>query len=1840
MLSVRHSVVLRSVLLHLAPDKFVPPFHSRQRCHLPLFVLLFSLLASSQFASVGFAQSSPSPVLAIHAGGSAAGNFAADEDYSGGSPAGTSSAVDTSHAQNPAPQSVYQTQRYGPSTYTLPGLTPGAAYTLRLHFAEIYYGLSNPGGGGVGKRAFNVSVNGQQVLTNFDIYAVAGHENTAVIKQFPTTADASGNVTVAFTFGNTDQPEIAGIEVLAGAPAPTVSSIAVSPSSPILHTGGLQQFTATASDQYGNPLASQPSFTWSVASGVGTISSAGLYSAGSAVGTAQVQASSGGVSGSATASVSTGSIAGSGATLSSGQSIDLTALGPLDWAHWGLNGAQDKNSGEFDHKAASGTTPVGLISNYSGVGGAAAYTDSRSAVNFSWSDGTPTHSVTNTSDIYVEGYNSLSFSVPADTTSRILTVFVGGSSDYATLTAHLSDNSSADFVDSSFGYDKPGNLDGVNYQAAYTLKYQAASAGQTLTVTWTQTHSDASYAQAQLQGAALALASTANPVLTSIVVSPASATIGTKTTQPYAATALDQNGNPLAPQPAFTWSVASGVGTISSSGVYSAGASAGTATVQAASGSIHGQATVTVRVPVGRLFSTGVDSSGNLLADGAADPHYSITSGPDGAGNAALVTLTDHYPLPFYWLPSSGSSKWVSPQADQSSGPEPPGAYVYKTTFDLTGLDPGSVQISGQMLVDDQVTDVHLNGVSLGLTAPYNTWVPVNITSGFQAGVNTLEFLVTNLGTSNNPSGLQVQLTGTGNASAPAPVLTSIAVSPTPVTLNVYGQQQFTATAYDQNGNALSPQPAFTWTVPSGSVGNISATGLYSAGTTAGSATVTATSGAVSGTASVTVAAAPPGQFASYLYVSYLGGSTVDVVDPVTFQVVKTFSGINASNGTYGITASADGKKIYTGRGTLYALDSTTGTLLANVPAPVYGLSLTTSPDGSRIYGADGYGGYVVYDANSLNVLHSQGSGGGDANIGATLIAVSPDNQLFAVCNISGGIVTIYRATDYSAVATTSMQYPYGCVFSRDGKSLYVTEANEGSTNSVVVISTSTGKITNTLPVGFFPEDIAISPDGSKVFAVNDNSSFLSVINTANQAVANSGTTGYGGDSIAYSADGQHLYTAVNGNLLEIDPSTLQVTRQLAVNGIVEGLTTALASVSNTPASLYLSNLTITSTAVTGGNGTTGTVTLSGPAVSDITVALHSDNSTVTVPATCTIAAGATQAIFNITTTPVSTITTATLSGASNGWTQAANLTLLPSSQSFDIQGLTSAPGNGCALLFWTDLPGGSIRGYNVYRVNGTTNTLLTTSLQQAPFYADTGLVNGTTYQYAVSAVDFQGQEHPLSSSISVVPSSTLGILSWGAFPSPISDFVTLYASLDSATIPSFTILLVDGKEFGSGDSPAISTGSNSVGGNVEAGLDTTELSNGNHVIQLIGWLDENTVCATPPQTISVSNSVSNFTYDDTIDPGAIDQINATMPSSASWTVSITNDDTGSIIRTWQGASALLHLAWDGTDSTGTPVPEGTYAATISAGGANGAATPSAGISPHSAGTVGQKVRLYRLKTPPQGLAMIDKTANDPAKDEALRARIQSDFDKMAANNPGFVGYSISADKRANKSLAFGQKIANWLGLSVVDLYISSHGGTGWLPNNTSYTHLEMHYANLVFFAPQFTHGSKMLAFRDADDKRHVYFDITVLTQLRQQNGASPYNFVMMDGCYQGGGSPGLAPNGKGYPIDNIGPVNNLWGKVFGVGTDPEAVGGCFLGWNGESLTTDSTNWFNWECTLWDGLAINGETVQLAIDQANATVHYSSQDAVTFWDGSSEIIEPTDQNRLNAFGFPGQTLLP
>jgi len=160
-------------------------------------------------------------VTAINAGGSASGNFVADTYFNTGNQfSDTSTAINTSRVGESIPQAVWQTCRWNSSfTYTIPGMTAGATYTVALDWAELTWTA-------VGQRKFNVAINGSTVLTSFDVYATAGNK-TALQKQFSVAANSSGQIVIAFTQGGADNPFISGIEIWnpnGGTPTPTPTS--------------------------------------------------------------------------------------------------------------------------------------------------------------------------------------------------------------------------------------------------------------------------------------------------------------------------------------------------------------------------------------------------------------------------------------------------------------------------------------------------------------------------------------------------------------------------------------------------------------------------------------------------------------------------------------------------------------------------------------------------------------------------------------------------------------------------------------------------------------------------------------------------------------------------------------------------------------------------------------------------------------------------------------------------------------------------------------------------------------------------------------------------------------------------------------------------------------------------------------------------------------------------------------------------------------------------------------------------------------------------------------------------------------------------------------------------------------------------------------------------------------------------------------------------------------------------------------------------------------------------------------------------------------------------------
>jgi len=142
-------------------------------------------------------------------------------------------------------------------------------------------------------------------------------------------------------------------------------------------------------------------------------------------------------------------------------------------------------------------------------------------------------------------------------------------------------------------------------------------------------------------------------------------------------------------------------------------------------------------VPITTIFSSGLDGSGNPLAGGASDTHYEVVE----TGSQAVVRTT----LPITYFPNNANSQWIW---ENANGLPVNVVRTFKTTFDLTGMDPSTAQIAMSVGVDNQLLDIEINGASTGqqllgvVVGNFATLHPFSINSGFQPGINTLEFIV------------------------------------------------------------------------------------------------------------------------------------------------------------------------------------------------------------------------------------------------------------------------------------------------------------------------------------------------------------------------------------------------------------------------------------------------------------------------------------------------------------------------------------------------------------------------------------------------------------------------------------------------------------------------------------------------------------------------------------------------------------------------------------------------------------------------------------------------------------------------------------------------------------------------------------------------------------------------------------------------------------------------------------------------------------------------------------------------------------------------------------------
>jgi uncharacterized repeat protein (TIGR03803 family) len=319
-----------------------------------------------------------------------------------------------------------------------------------------------------------------------------------------------------------------------------------------------------------------------------------------------------------------------------------------------------------------------------------------------------------------------------------------------------------------------------------------------------------------------------------------------------------------------------------------------------------------------------------------------------------------------------------------------------------------------------------------------------------------------------------------------------------------------------------------------------------------------------------------------------------------TVVTVTATLGNSTAQGTVTVTTGIAVTSISVNPSTVTAGNSTTATVTIASPAPSGGNEVLISTNNNNT---------AAVETMKLPITVT-------VPAGQTSVSFS----LGTNCETFGVVAPIYGQSGGATVSTNlTVNAASSCGTTVSSVTLNPTSVTGGSS--------STGTVTIS----------AAAPSGGTVVSLSSNNSAASVPGSVTVAAGS---------------------TSAN---FTVTTTTVTTTTTATITAML-GSSSQQASLTINPASgsVTLSSLTLNPTSVSGGNNSTGTVTLTGAAPSGgASVTLSSSNTSVaTVPSSVTVPAGQTSASFTVKTQRVSSNTNVVISATYNGTTKQATLTV------------------------------------------------------------------------------------------------------------------------------------------------------------------------------------------------------------------------------------------------------------------------------------------------------------------------------------------------------------------------------------------------------------------------------------------------------------------------------------------------------------------------------------------------------------------------------------------------------
>jgi uncharacterized protein YjdB len=875
---------------------------------------------------------------------------------------------------------------------------------------------------------------------------------------FSPSALGTRSATLTVVDSGTSSPQL--VTLSGNGTAPSLVSIAVTPTTASVAAGYTQQFTATGTYSNGTTQNLTTSASWTSSNtSVATIKiHTGLATA-LTPGTVTITATSGTISGSATLTVTAAvltsiAVTPSKASVAAGYTQQFTATGTY----------------------SNGTTQ-NLTSSVSWTSSAT----STATIN---SGGLATTLTTGTATITAAS-GTISGSATLTVTTAVLTSIAvtpatasvaAGYTQQFTATGTYSNGTTQNLTTS-------GSWTSSNTSVA-TVKIHTGLATAltpgTITITATS---------GTISGSATLTVTAA--VLTSIAVTPATASVAAGKTQQFTATGTYSNGTTQNLTSSVIWtSSATSTATINSGGLATA-LTTGTATITAASGTISGSATLKVTAAV--LVSIAVTPTTASVAAGytqqfTATGTYSngttqnlTTSGSWTSSNASVATIKIHTGLATTLDPGTST---ITATSGTISG----SATLTVTAAVLTSISvtPGSASIAKGTNQQFSATGTYSNGSTQNLTSAVS-WSSSLVTVATVGSGGSATGVGVGTSTITASSGT---ISATATLSVGLPVLVSMAVTPVNPSFALGTTQQFAATGTYSDGSTLDLTNTASWSTANNAVATVNG-GLVTS-VALGSTSVTASSGSITGSTTLTVNPAvlvsiavtpavptiPLGTALQFTATgTYTDGSTQNITGTVQWSSdTTTVATISNSANTAPMSGSASGVGQGTANITATSGSVTGSTTLTVTSAVLVSLAITpatpsialgttqqftaigTFTDGStqNLTGAVTWSSDTLLTATINNAGLAQSVEIGTANITATSGTVSGTTMLTVT---AAELVSIAINPPTTTVALgTTQQFTATGTFT-DGSTQDLTQGGQWSSTlaNVATISNTTG---------------------------------------------------------------------------------------------------------------------------------------------------------------------------------------------------------------------------------------------------------------------------------------------------------------------------------------------------------------------------------------------------------------------------------------------------------------------------------------------------------------------------------------------------------------------------------------------------------------------------------------------------------------------------------------------------------------------------------------------------------------------------------------------------------------